>query len=524
MRIVLLVHRYLGVLVGLLMVLWCLSGFVMMYQGYPRLTPADRLQGLAPLRLDAAADTTASRPLPDEAVLRGFRIEMLAGRPVLLAQEGFSAARLIDLQSGRRIERVDSAAALKVAADYAAGHALAARPVDLGLINDDQWTVEGAARRGPVYHIRLNDPAGTELYVAARTGEAVQVTTRRTRFWSYLGAVPHWLYLTTLRRNAALWDQIVVWTSLAGVFLTLVGAYIGIARFRRYPTGRWSPYRGWFYWHHVLGLFFGLLTLTWIASGLFTMNPWGFLDTPVGLAQRGRLAGTITGAQVKRFLAVAPGITASTVGAPAGATAAPVQLQAAPLAGRLFVMEVMRDGSSRRLNAAGAAQPLTQAELTQVLAAVGGPPIARLTRLDRPDAYYYDSYQHPVTLPVYREQLAGPGAITFYIDARTGRIVDALDDVARQSRWLRTGLHDFDFTALLRRRPVWDIVVLLLLSGVTAGCITGAWMAILRVIRDVRHLSAAIGSRTRTRRTRPGAPAPLRRERRGPGSLPRDPA
>jgi hypothetical protein len=493
------------------MVLWCLSGFVMMYQGYPRLTPADRLQGLAPLRLGAATDTAASRSLSDEAVLRGFRIEMLAGSPVLLAQQGFGAPRLIDLQSGRPIERVDSAAALKVAADYAAGHALAARPVDLGLIDDDQWTVEGAARRGPVYHIRFNDPAGTELYIAARTGEAVQVTTRRERFWSYLGAVPHWLYPTALRRNGALWDQIVVWTSLAGVFLTLVGAYIGIARFRRYPTGRWSPYRGWFYWHHVLGLFFGLLTLTWIASGLFTMNPWGFLDTPVGLAQRGRLAGTITGAEVKRFLAAAPGMAVPGAGGRAGA---PVELEAAPLGGRLFVMEVMRDGSSRRLNAAAAVQPLTPGELIQVLAAMGGPPIARLTRLDRPDAYYYDSYQHPVTLPVYREQLAGPGAITFYIDARTGRIVDALDDVARQSRWLRTGLHDFDFTALLRRRPIWDIVVLLLLSGVTAGCITGAWMAILRVIRDVRRLSAAIGSRTRAQ---PRAPAAVRRQRRGPG-------
>ncbi|HTT04864.1 MAG TPA: hypothetical protein VMF64_06205 [Steroidobacteraceae bacterium] len=274
-------------------------------------------------------------------------------------------------------------------------------------------------------------------------------------------------------------------------FLTALGLYIGIARWRRYPTGRWSPYRGWFYWHHVLGLCFGLLTLTWVASGLFTMNPWGFLDTPVGLAERARLAGTIHGADVKHFLSVLQGSGATDI-APA-----PLQLEAAPLDGRLFVMALTRDGTRRRLNATGNAQPLTQSELERALTALGGPPIAQLTRLNRPDAYYYAGYQHPVTLPVYRDQLAGPGAVTFYVDASTGRIVDALDETARENRWLCTGLHDMDFTALLRQRPLWDIVVLLLLGGVTAGCVTGVWIALLRVMRDIRHVAAAMGARRR---------------------------
>ncbi|HTT04863.1 MAG TPA: hypothetical protein VMF64_06200 [Steroidobacteraceae bacterium] len=223
MRILLLVHRYLGVLVGLLMVLWCLSGFVMMYQGYPRLTEPERLQGLQPLRWHAAAGArpaaqTLDRALPDATTLTGFRVEMLAGRPALLTLERTGRSRLLDLQTGQRLDPIDAITALKVAAAYGSGHALAGRPRDLGLIADDQWTVEGAARRGPVYHIGFDDPARTELYVAARTGEAVQVTTHHARFWSWLGAVPHWLYPLALRRNGALWDQIVVCTSLAALF------------------------------------------------------------------------------------------------------------------------------------------------------------------------------------------------------------------------------------------------------------------------------------------------------------------
>ena len=98
-----------------------------------------------------------------------------------------------------------------------------------------------------------------------------------------------------------------VWTSIVGTFWTVIGLYIGIAKYRRYKSGRWSPYRGWFYWHHITGLVFGVLTLTWVMSGLFTMNPFGFLDSDVGLAERPALAGTFSGGEMKRFLVKASG-------------------------------------------------------------------------------------------------------------------------------------------------------------------------------------------------------------------------
>src|SRR5262245_57974220 len=34
-----------------------------------------------------------------------------------------------------------------------------------------------------------------------------------------------------------------------------------------------TPYVGWMRWHHYFGLFFGLVTFTWILSGLLSMNP-----------------------------------------------------------------------------------------------------------------------------------------------------------------------------------------------------------------------------------------------------------
>jgi uncharacterized iron-regulated membrane protein len=490
LRTILLVHRYLGVVVGLMMVLWCLSGFVMMYQGYPRLTDAERLRGLAPLQLQGpgpdwaeASGASLAASLPEETGLRGFSIEMLAQRPILRTVGPFGEKRVYELQSGRVVRAIDTVTAEAVAQTFTRGNGIGGRPHELGLIKDDQWTVQGAAQRGAVHHIRFDDPEGNEVYVAERTGEVVQATSRRVRFWSYLGAVPHWIYPVILRRNGPLWDQVVVWTSLCGVFLTVTGAYVGISRFRlNSRTRRWSPYRGWFYWHHILGLVFGVLTLTWVASGLFTMNPWGFLDTPVGFIERAQLAGPIVTADMTRFAAVAPSLPMRGI----------VQLEAAPLGGHLFVMALAADGTRTRLNDAGVAQPLAESEVRDALAKLGGPPLAALTRLDHEDAYYYSGYQHPVNFPVYRVQLANAMATTYYLDAVTGRLVDALDDTARESRWLRTGLHDIDFTQTLRQRPLWDIAVLVLLAGVTASCITGVWLAIRRVFKDLRRLALGL--------------------------------
>ena len=475
-RWVLITHRYLGVGVGLLMLVWCLSGFVMMYQGYPRLTETERLQGLQGLDLSGCC-VAATEALGDGEAVEGFRIEMLEGRPVMRLSAWPPPERTIDLRSGAEVPAAGSETALAVARTYAAGHGLSASPGPPTLIDKDQWTLEGAGARGPVFRVPLGDRAGGVLYVAQATGEATQDTNRRERVLSWMGAVPHWLYPTALRQNGALWSEVVVWTSLIGCFLTATGVYVGVTRFRRRRDGRWSPYRGWSYWHHIVGLAFGVLTLTWVMSGLFTMNPWGFLDSPFGLAERGRLAGAAPRDQVVRFLAAAPSAVRGDI----------VQLKAAPLGGRLFVTAVSRDGRAVRLDADGRAAPLRSPEIDAAFAAMGESG-ARAELLTREDAYYYSGYQNPVELPVWRVRLDRPGAPVLYLDARTGQVINAVDPARRASRWLRTGLHDLDF-AWMRRRPVWDAIVLLLLAGVTVGVATGTWIAFRRVGRDAARLS-----------------------------------
>lgn len=473
-RVLVILHRYLGIAVGLIMLLWCLSGFVMMYHGYPHLAEVDRLKGLEPLRFAGCCDT-ARLALADDARVRGFRIEMLGERPVLRARGG-KGVQGFDLRTGAKLPDIDAPTALSVAVRYGQAHGVAGTPRLMDLKPFDQWTVEGAVRRGPVYRFRFDDPARTDLYVAQRTGEAAQVANGTDRLLGWLGAVPHWLYPTLLRQDGELWSQVVIWTSTLGGFLTVTGLYLGVVRFRRYRSGRWSPYRGWFYWHHYEGLFFGVLTLTWVVSGLLTMNPWGLLDSPVAGVESARLQGQVSGADLKRFVAAlghrAPGPQA-------------VQVDGAPLDGKLFAVERSADGSSARLDAAAAPAPLARSELAGIIGR--GRTLADLSLLTREDAFYYKGYERSAPLPVWRARLADAEATALYVDPASGRLLGAVDNTERASRWLRVGLHDWDFPGL-RARPLWDVLVLILLAGVTGVCATGAWLAIKRAARDLSGL------------------------------------
>jgi hypothetical protein len=200
MRLLIILHRYICVAVGLLMAVWCLSGFVMMYQGYPALDEGERLRALAPLRV-TPDQARAAIDLPDDAAVSGFHLEMLAGRPVLHLQRGPRNAQAYDLATAQAIGTVTPVQALGAAHALAAARGLPGLPTDLGVIAVDQWTLNGINRAGPMHHYRAGDPAGTELYVAERTGQVVQATTTQQRVVAWLGAIPHWLYPTVLRKN-----------------------------------------------------------------------------------------------------------------------------------------------------------------------------------------------------------------------------------------------------------------------------------------------------------------------------------
>jgi len=296
----------------------------------------------------------------------------------------------------------------------------------------------------------------------------VQITTARQRFWNWIGAVPHWLYFTELRRKASLWSQVVIYASLLGCFLTGIGIFIGVRQLAAQPAGRWSPYLGFHLWHHLAGLLFGIFTLTWVMSGLLSMNPWGWLEGGGAHSERAQLRGALpAGAQLKAAL------TALMNAAPADA----VTLDLAPFNGQLFFIATGADGARRRLNASALAAPLNSIDLAHLSSVLsGGAAASPPELLSQEDAYYFSHHLDRVQLPVYRLTPVGKAGVNYYIDPVSAGLLAKIDGGAKGYRWWHQGLHRMDFTAALRQRPQWDVLMLLLMSGVACVCATGAYL------------------------------------------------
>ncbi|HEY7799327.1 MAG TPA: PepSY domain-containing protein [Hyphomonadaceae bacterium] len=472
-------HRWMGVILGLLMLMWCLSGIVMIWAPYPSTTLGSRdfrIEGLAPIALP---ERVVLPEVPEAATLSSARVEMLGDRPVIaLAWQGEQGGRgLFDLSTARKIENIGEAEALKVAQVYVARHGIEGAPSVKRLAERDEFTVAGYFNSGrPYYEVRLNDADETMLYVASTTGEVRQRTTGSLRLTSWLGAIPHWLYFAELRKDAALWGQVIIWTSLAGCFLTVLGLFVGIRQFRRrHSTNRLaSPYRGAKFWHHMTGLVFGVLVLTFTFSGFASMQPWGWLESGPRVGEAvDRLAG-----KPSTWADVRPALEAQ-LGTLRAASIETVQLSYSQKDGGPFFIRRLADGSRQRLAASGQPAPFdaaAQHRAASLLAGEGATPVIDL--MTRADTFYYPGAAAS-DFPVVRITVPEMEDTRFYLDPVTGDVRFVADPGARGFRWWHMALHTFDVIG----SPIREIVILLAMLGVTAVCAFGAWIGIRKLAR-----------------------------------------
>jgi hypothetical protein len=469
-RWLLLAHRWIGIASCLLFAVWFASGAVMMYVRFPELTTAERARGLEPLRLDRVK-TTPAQVLREDP--RELRLVMTLGRPAWQWRGWDNRCGTAYADDGQPLHAVDASQALQAARTWAQGHALAARPRHLGLIDHDQWTVpQGLDPWRPLHRVALRDAARTELYVSARTGEVVRDTTRHERLWNWLGAVPHWIYFTPIRHRPPLWHVVVVWVAGVAMVSAASGLVLGWARLRirrPYKTGR-SPYRGVAAWHHWLGLGAGLLLSTWILSGWLSMNPNGWFDTP-GL--------TRAGLQGWRGSTLSSATLPETI-APPGAVVKEVQWRA--VGGRHVISWLDDEGRSRATTLLPA--PVLQAAARRLLP--GAAPAGQ-DLLAEDDRYYYSHHaQRP--LPVLRLRYADAAQTWVHVDPASGEIVNVTDATDRANRWWFNALHSLDFPWLIRFRPAWDLVVLGSLAAGLALSITAIVAGWRRLRREARRL------------------------------------
>ena len=484
------VHRWLGVALALPFIVWFLSGFVMLYRTFPEVTPADRLHRAPVLDtarvlvpVDRAVAASGVAGVPDAITLAS-----LDGRPIYrVAGNGVTATVYAD--DGSRLTQADAALLDRVAAGWTGQPASRARRGSIDAV--DQWTVGGVFRRhGPL--VRYSWPDGQQVYVD-RSGAVAQHTTRASRLWAYAGAIPHWFYVTPLRRHPAVWSSVVVWLSGLGTVSAVLGLIVAVWALsprERYQRGRVSgrlPYTRWRWLHAVLGLTFGIAAVTWAFSGMLSMGPF-----PVVTRLAARLASEPTTqprvspatlATALRGRAPGPGAFSELTAGEVVASVPDVdvrEIEFTSFDGSPLFLVRDRDGRTRLVPPRGAPHAsLDAGAVTEILRRAAGPALLDTTVISTYDAYYRDR-RGAQPLPVVRARLSD-GLV--YVDLASGRVVTTYSNQQWVERWLYQGLHSLDVPWFAERRAARDAVALILLAGGTVlslSAVVLAWRVLPR--------------------------------------------
>ena len=329
----------------------------------------------------------------------------------------------------------------------------------------------------------------------------MQYTTTASRIGAYLGPIPHWFYFTPLRKHGREWSRVVIWSSGIGTIAAIMGVVIGLwmyspSRKYRYAGAPTSiPYRGQKRWHMVFGLIFGVATVTYAFSGMLSMDPFpSFNDR-----------------RQQRQPRIEPNIRAALRGDPDPAAfgakhprqaleqlaTLPVkELELTSFAGDAVYLAHLADGDTRIVPMRG--EPRTGFDQDEIIRIVSAASDGLMTTqvLSQYDRYYLDRTRRR-PLPVVLAQGTSGEQTRYYIDPKTARVVQTYNSSNWVNRWLYNGLHSMNFPWLYNYRPLWDIVVITLMLGGTALCVTSlvlAWRVLGRRIARVLNAKETAGA------------------------------
>jgi hypothetical protein len=471
---IILAHRYLGIILSLLFLMWFVSGIAMIYaRGMPALTPDMRFERLHELNLGAVKISPAEAV--SKAELGGPPVRasllMIMDRPAYR----FTTDGLVTVfaDTGELLQDIRQQEAMKIAAIFM--ELPQSKLHYLGELREpDQWTLEDRERL-PMHKISADDDFHTNLYVSEETGEVALITTRASRALAWIAAIPHWMYFAPLRVKDDLWRQVVLWTSGVGGILALLGIILAFTQFR-------VRYSGLMRWHYVTGAFFGIFTLTWVVSGWLSMEPFFWASTGG------------TGNRVPQALSGGPLDLASFPAPDAGTWYRALEGRSPKEVGFVRIQNesyfVARVSSTEPL--LFSANPFeirrepfsTESLLARIQKGNPDVPIIESRLLSDYDSYYHPSERRP-PLPVLRVKFGDPDATWFYVDPHMGQAVARFTRRQRVQRWIYHGFHSLDFNFWYYNGGVWRATMVALNAG-------GALLSAIGVLIAIRRLKRAV--------------------------------
>ena len=467
------VHQLLGTALSILFVMWFLTGFVMIYHNFPKMQESVQRHALYSLKaiprdsLEVNLKTLVPQVKPDSLSLRMFSNSVygfsysLGGKTTLYPSEGKPRDRYTLKEVDLYAKRAFSAPIIYVDT----------------LHYLDRWIpYEKHLEQMPILRYHYGDESRTELYVSQVTGEGVQYSTESSRFYAWIGAIPHWLYILDLRFYRDTWANIVITVSGLGAFMCLSGLILGgmayIKRYRKRKDFRSMYPKGVFRWHHVTGFIFGVFVFSFSFSGMMSLQ-----KIPQWLVSTHRPE--LSTLSQDKSIQIAPSDYPLSIGQLLSQLSSKDVLKVSFRSyGEKPYYQVLTADTTIFVDASEAqAKPLKldSIDVKRWVDALHPQEKYTIILLKEYDNYYINKKQN-LPLPVFHVQVEDKDKTSYYIDPKTAS-VRYFNRNTRLRRWTYQALHSFTFKGLVGHGIGWNILMFTAMIGGTIVSCTGLVLA-----------------------------------------------
>lgn len=446
----------------------------MMYRSFPSLSSKERIEISEYNKASHVLQPNLVFQDTCSAEIQNLRLNFQLGKPVyhLTTKEGEMISRRAD--NGADLD-ITQTKALQIASFNTGINTSAA----VNSITElDQWIPRTKyLNHLPIYKIEYKNEDKTFVYVSSVTGEILNLNTNDERFWAWIGAIPHWIYFRDIRVNGALWSQLVIWLAFLGLIMTVTGIVTGLVRYKKKPKAKFKRFKNkWYNFHYYIGLFFGLFVFTWIFSGLMSMTPFDW--TP---------SAQLNENESDKW--VGENYTLNSFNTTAWENLIEFtqenkfkEITFKPFNGALFIhQELLND--QKLLNLENPEQLPQQEDYELMINSFSsGESVKQITFLTEYDNYYYSRHNEK-ELPVIKYEMSNR---TYYVNPKRAKVIYKCETEHKLQRWVYNGLHSLDFSFIAWKRPLWDIVLIILLVGGTIISFTGTALGIKFIKRKIR--------------------------------------
>ena len=223
-------HVWLGWLVGVPLLLWTVSGLVMVARPIETVRGADRKIDGPTLPLPGYNAAPMLNETDDRPTVKEIRTFMQRGRPITLVTRLDGSAARFDAARGSAIPALDEAEARDVVAKSIVG----GRQIVGATLFAAKDAPPDFRKATPAWQVRLAD--GTHVYVGRDTGEIEAVRTRYWRFYDVMWG----LHIMDLQTRENTHHPILIGFTIVSALASLLAILLMITRYfprrRRPPT------------------------------------------------------------------------------------------------------------------------------------------------------------------------------------------------------------------------------------------------------------------------------------------------